>query len=118
MALTALKLPQLTSPEMWIQWYNMIKTTAIDNDVWQYCDPDGTNGPERPTETSASASNAQGRVYTTQMTNYHYIRKGIAAVTTTIQGTILEDYQAYLEDTYNPRDQLKHLRTAIKPSLR
>jgi len=58
MALSTLKIPQLTSPDNWIQWFNMIKTTAMDNDVWDYCDPDGNGDVIRPSEPTGQASAA------------------------------------------------------------
>jgi hypothetical protein len=118
MALSTLRIPQLTSPEAWIQWFNMVKATAMDNDVWDYCDPDGDRNAVRPSDPTAQATAAQERLYGTRMNEYERIRKGLAKVNTTIQGSVCEDYQTYLEDAYTPRQRLISLRQGIKPSLR
>ncbi|KIV98489.1 uncharacterized protein PV09_09706 [Verruconis gallopava] len=117
MAITASKVPQLSTPQDWIQWFSMVKTTAMDQDVWSYCDPDKSNELVQPGDPSQLTA-TQERLYTLKINDYERKRKGLAKVNATIQGTVCEDYQTYLEDAHTPRQRLARLRTAIKPSTR
>lgn len=110
-------MPQLSSPHDWIQWFSMIKTTAMDQDVWLYCNPDTSEEFNQP-NLSEQLTATQERLYTLKLNDYERKRKGLAKVNSIIQGTVCKDYQTYLEDAHTPRQRLKTLRSAIKPSVR
>ncbi|KIV98769.1 uncharacterized protein PV09_09467 [Verruconis gallopava] len=95
MALIASKVSQLSTPQDWIQWFSMVKTTAMDQDVWSYCDPDKSNELVQPGDPSQLTA-TQERLYTLKINDYERKRKGLAKVNATIQGTVCEDYQTYL----------------------
>ena len=118
METTTSLMPQLSSPNDWIQWFSMVKTAAKDQDVWSYCDPDQSTALYQPEELSTQLTAIQERLYTLKLNDYERKRKGLAKVNAIIQGTVCKDYQTYLEDAYTPRQRLSTLRTAIKPSTR
>jgi hypothetical protein len=96
----------------------MVKTAAIDQDVWLCCGSDQSAMLDIPKDLSAQLTATQERLYTLKLNDYERKRKGLAKVNAVIQSTVYENHQTYLGDTYSPRQRLRALRTEIKPLLR
>jgi hypothetical protein len=62
----------------------MIKTIAMDHDVWEYYDPDSTINALYPSNLLGNATAIQERIHSSRMINYERIRKGLARVNSTI----------------------------------
>jgi hypothetical protein len=128
----------LTTPSDWRQWIQMIKSAAIQADIWEYVNPDTEKNdlpiceePEEPTYRTVNPAAAAYKdlediereelrdlrgTYKRKYKEYREQKTALGALIKSIQGTVDRKNHYLLEDCNTPFDMLISLKKRLSPT--
>lgn len=109
----------LNAREDWTNWINSIEDLAVRNDVWSYCDPEGTETLVfTATKPSDSASKDTIQKYHSLQAIHDTEKKKYDKVSDRIDLTVCQEYKQHYLGIHDVRGKLIALADSIQPTAK